>query len=245
MTRSFGLFIVALFLGAPLAGCSNLRIDYEFNTGQPFSGIQGAYSDKAATTYRGYQYYFNTKPTRPSLPWDSATLHSPADINGGNDVRQCFTSIEGGYRTLDFYCGGTGVTPATPPTGSYQVNVTPKVYAFDDVTSRAIPADLDGIYVPAVRLTMAGGMVTQLEWQWWKKTAGGWVNPSDAELAANLGDTSYEIAQADWAPGARVRGELPLTTSGSLIPPSQSFTPGGFRIAFGDRAGYHYGFEWR
>ena len=245
MMRSIGPIIVALVLGALLPACSNLRIDYEFNTGQPFTGIQGAYSDKAATTYRGYEYYFNAWPTRPSLPWDSAMLHSPVPINGASDVRQCFTSIEGGYRTLNFYCGGTAVTPATPPTGPYQVNVTPKVYAFDDVTSRAIPADLDGIYVPAVRLTMTGGVVTLLEWQWWKKTAAGWVNPTDAELAANLGDTSYEIAQADWAPGARVRGELPLTTSGSLVPLSQSFTPGGFRVAFGDRAGYHYGFEWR
>ncbi len=246
MTRSLGLIILALVAAATLPACSSLRIDYEFNTGQPFSGIQGAFSDKAATTYRGYGYYFSTKPTRPSLPWDSATLHSPVDINGGNDVRQCFGSIEGGYRTLDFYCGGAAVTPATPPAGNYQVNVAPRTYSFSDVVSRSIPADLNAIIVPAVKLTMdASGKVTQIDWQWWQKTAAGWVNPTDAELAANIGESGYEIAQADWAAGARVKGDLPLTTSGSLTLAPQAFTPGGFRIYYSDRTGYHYGFEWR
>jgi hypothetical protein len=249
MKRILSSALLALSCGILLSACSHLRIDYEFNTGQPFTGIQGAFSDKASTTYRGYMYYFDTKKDKPSLPWDSATLHSPANINGGNDMRQCWNQAEGGGRTLNFYCGGSATSPATPPTGTYHVNVAPKTYTFKGVTSRAIGVDLNNVLVPAVKLTMdSSGKITRIDWQWWKKTGAAWSQPTDSQLASELNTAAFEIGQANWAGDpttSRVRGSLNVLTTGSVIPPAQAFTPAVLRISYSDKAGYHYGFEWR
>lgn len=249
MKRIISLFILALCFGILLPACSHLSIDYEFNTGQPFTGIQGAFSEKASTTYTGYMYYFDTKKDKPSLPWDSATLHSPANINGGNDMRQCWNQATSGGRTLNFYCGGTAATPATPPAGTYQVNVTPKTYTFNGVTSRTIGADLDTVLVPVVKLTMDGsGKITRIDWQWWKKTGAGWSQPTDSQLASELNNADFEIGQANWAGDpatSRVRGSINVLSTGNVMPPAQAFTPAVLRISYSDKAGYHYGFEWR
>ena len=251
MKRIFSLVVLALACGILLSACacSHLRLDYEFNTGQPFTGIQGAFSDKASTTYAGYMYYFDTKHDKPSLPWDSATLHSPANINGGNDMRQCWNQVTSGGRNLNFYCGGSATTPATPPAGTYKVNVAPKTYTFNGVTSRAIGVDLNTVLVPVVKLTMDGsGKITRIDWQWWKKTGAGWSQPTDSQLASELNTADFEIGQANWAGDpttSRVRGSLNVLTTGSVIPPAQAFTPAVLRISYSDKAGYHYGFEWR
>lgn len=249
MKKIFGLFALALCFGILLPACSHLRIDYELSSGQPFTAIQGAFSEKTLTTYTGYMYYFDTKPVKPALPWDSATLHSPANINGGNDMRQCWNQVESDRRTLNFYCGGSATTPATPPAGTYLVNVAPKTYTFNGMTSRTIGADLLDVFVPVVKLTMdAGGKVTLIDWQWWKKTGAGWIQPTDSQLASDLKSAGFEIGQANWAGDpatSRVRGNINLTITGNVVPPAQGFTPAVLRIFYSDKAGYSYGFEWR
>ncbi|MBZ5514732.1 MAG: hypothetical protein LAN62_07785, partial [Acidobacteriia bacterium] len=158
---------------------------------------------------------------------------------------QCWNQKEGFQRTLNFYCGGEASSPATPPTGTYQVVVTASdAFTFDGVTSRTIEADLSNVYVPAVMLTMNSGKIIRIDWQWWKKVGPAWIMATDGELAGALSNAGFEIGQSNWA-GDRVRGNLGLTTSGSVAPPTQSFTPGAVRISFSDRSGYSYGFEWR
>lgn len=249
MKKLISMIVLALFLGGLLIACSRLDLDYEFNTGQSFASIKGAFSNKALTTYTGYMYYFSTKPIRSSLPWDNATLHSPAVINGSNDKRQCWNQVVSGKRTLNFYCGGSATTPATPPTGTYKVNVTPKTYTFNGVTSRTITADLTNIYIPAAKLTMdASGKVTRIDCQWWKKTGSGWINPTNDQLSADIKSAGFEIGQAGWSGDpatSRVRGKIVLTTTGNVLPPAQAFTPAALRISYLDKSGYHYGFEWR
>ncbi len=247
MKRFFGLFLL-LPLVVLLSACTHLRIGYEFNTGQSFANIQGAYSEETSASYKGYMYYFDSSPDNPSIPWSMATLRSPAPINGSLVVTQCWNQKEGFNRVLNFYCGGEASSPAKPPEGTYQVVATGSTFTFDGVTSKAIEADLSNIYVPAVMLTMSGGKVTRIDWKWWKKAGPGWVNPTDSELAGSLKEAGFEIGQVNWAGDpstSRVDGSLALTSTGSVVPPSQSFTPGVVRIHFSDKSGYNSGYEWR
>jgi hypothetical protein len=235
------LILIGLFFSA----CSDLQVDYEIRSGQGFSDIQGAYSDKDALVYNGYMYYFSTFPVIFDKPWETATLHSPAAVNSGNDMLQCYQRKDGLRVTLNFYCGGAATVPAKPPVGSYQVNVGSKSYNFNGVDSRTIATDLDNVYVLEVMLTMDGsGKVSQIDWRWWKRESGSWLTPSDSDLAGALEHADFEIGQASWV-GPRVNGQIALTATGSVVPPAQGFTPGTFRVSYSDTTGYHYGFEWR
>lgn len=244
------LMLCAFFM---ISGCkcceheeSKLSIDYEFDGGGTFNAVQGTWSNKDGITYRGYMYYFSAYPDTPSLNWNNATLHSPADINSGNNQLQCYNVTEDNRRSLDFYCGGSAVTPVTPPTGTYTVTVDTTTFTFQNVQSQTIDAGLNNVYVPVVKLTMdTNGKVTTIEWQWWKKQNNSWMQPSNSELLTTLEDAGFEIGTTNWALGDRVRGDINLTTTGSVAPPSQNFTPGALRISYRDKAGYHYGFEWR
>ncbi len=247
MKRFPSLFLL-LPLCIVLSACTHLKIGYEFNTGQSFASIQGTYSEKTSASYKGYMYYFDSSPDNPSIPWSMATLRSPVPINGSLVASQCWNQKEGFQRVLNFYCGGEASSPAAPPAGTYQVIATDSTFTFDGVTSKAIEADLSNIYVPAVMLTMSGGKVTRIDWKWWKKVGSGWVNPTDGELSGALQNAGFEIGQANWAgdpSSSRVGGSLGLTSTGSVAPPSQGFTPGVVRIYFSDKSGYNYGFEWR
>lgn len=232
-----------------------LGLDYEFNTGTTFTGIQGAYNDKTITSYTGYEYYFFAAPYDATLPWTSATLTGPSTITDGTNstpVTQCYNIVSSGAvpsMTLNFFCGGTAINPVTPPTGTYAINVGSKIYTFNDVQSQTIDSNLYNIYIPAVKLTMSSGQVTQIDYQWWKKDATlGWVKPTDAELSTVLNNAQYEIGQTGWAgdPNTqRIRASIPLTASGTITVPTQSFTPGAFRVSYTDVSQYNYGFEWR
>lgn len=245
MNKTIKIIAFVLITGILMSGCSDLKIDYEFASGQSFTDIQGTFSDKASTSYKGYMYYFNVCLADSDLPWNTATLHSPALINGGNDIQQCWMQEDGWSRNLNFYCGGSATTPVKPPEGTYQVNVSTKTYTLDDVTSRLIGSDLNNVYVPEIKLTMdSSGKISQINWQWWKKVAGNWIQPSNTDLANALEDVGFSTSQAGWV-GDRVYGDIALTTTGQVIPPTQNFTPGVFRVNFADSAGYSYGFEWR
>jgi hypothetical protein len=224
----------------------SIGLDYEFDGNNSFSAIQGAWSDHTAITYKGYEYYFWANPDMPSANWSGAALHTPATVNGLNDQAPCWNVSDSSGRNLNFFCGGSATTPATPPAGTYTVTVDSTVLTFKNVNSQTIDSNLYNIYMPQIRLTMANGKITNIEWQWWKKlNDGSWVQPSDAELSTVLNNAGYEIGDSSWSVGNRVRGNINLTTSGSTAPASQSFTPGVFRVIYADQAGYNYGFEWQ
>jgi len=245
MNKSLGIITFVLAAVIAMSGCSDLDVDYEFDGGQAFTDIQGTFSNKDAVNHKGYMYYFSKWPVFFDHPWDTSTLHSPALINGGNDVTQCWFLVEGWQRTLNFYCGGSATVPAKPPEGTYQVNVGTKTYTYNGVTSRTIDTALNDVYVPVIQLTMDGsGKISQINWQWWKKVAGTWSQPANTELASSLGNAGFESSQTGWV-GDRVNGDIALTTSGQVIPDAQTFTPGVFRVSYTDNDGYSYGFEWQ
>lgn len=246
-----------------------LTIDYGFNTGQDFDDITGTnFSVYTSTTFQGYMYYFSISPASTlgfvfNNDTCTATLHSPADINGGNDMRQGYfsESTEGDWQGMnfDFYVGESATDPVTPPPGTYTITVTnssqtiTKTYNFLNVKSQTITPTLENIYIPSIKLTMDSGKVTQLSWQWWKKTAGGWVQPTAEELSAVLENAGFEIGR--WSEGEdldEVRGSIgspwegvPFATSGTVAVGPQDFYPCSLRVTYGDKAGYNYGFEWR
>ncbi len=230
-----------------------IGLDYEFNTGSTFAGIQGSFNDKALASYTGYEYYFWAAPYDASLPWTSATLTAPASVSDGTNstpVTQCYNITGSNSMSLNFFCGGTAVSPVTPPTGTYTVNVGSQTYTFNNVQSQTIDAvNLYNIYVPSVKLTMSSGKIASIDYQWWKKDAVlGWVQPTDAELSTVLENAQFEIGQAGWAGDPnldRVSGSVPFTASGTITPAAQGFTPGVFRISYKDRSQYNYGYEWR
>lgn len=245
MDKTLKMLGVALLSVLVLAGCSKLGIDYELSSGQHFTDINGAYSNKDAAGYHGYMYYFSYSPLLSTQPWNTSTLHSPAPLNGGNDATQCYYRNENGSVMLNFYCGGSVTTPAQPPEGDYQVHVGAKTYSFSGVHSRLVASNLDNVFLPEIRLTMDGsGKISQIQWRWWKRQSGSWVTPSSSDLSAQLANVEYEIGQSGWA-GPRVLGNMPLTATGSITASSQSFTPGAVRISYTDKQGYHYGIEWR
>jgi hypothetical protein len=107
--------------------------------------------------------------------------------------------------------------------------------------SQTIDANLNNIYVPITKLTLDGnGKVTLLEWQWWQKSNNVWTQPSDDELATVLNFAHFEISAA--GTDDEVEGYIALTSSGSVAPSSQSFTPAKFGITYEDKAGYLYQF---
>lgn len=172
---------------------------------------------------------------------------------------ECYNSASGSGTSVNFYCGGGSATgniataPATPPAGTYVVRPdTSHAYTFVGVSSQSIDAtNLYNICVPSVELTVAAGQVTGLAYKWYKHdpATGSWVQPSDAELSAIMGSTTYEFGAANWAgdPTAdRVSGSLPVAASGSVSVPAQSrFTAAVLRVTYNDAFGYGYGFEWR
>lgn len=245
MKKSLCVTLFVLFSMFSISGCSDLNIDYEFNSGQNFTEIQGVFGNKDTASYKGYMYYFSSCPVIFSHPWSSATLHSPAPINGGNDMLQCYFVEDGWSKTLNFYCGGDANSPTKPPEGSYQVNVGSKSYNFNGMTSRSIDPAMNDVYVPVIKLSMDGsGKISLIEWQWWKKSGGSWSQPGDTELASKLENAGFETSSAGWV-GDRVNGDIALITNGSVTPPAQSFTPGVFRMHYRDKDGYSYGFDWR
>lgn len=238
-------------------------LHYEFNPNVTFAGIQGAFSDQAATTYLGYGYDFSAPAG--SHAWSGATLTAPAPITpyngstGSPTTTTCFASPFGGTtESVNFYCGAgsapgdIAVAPVQPPAGDYTVAVDPgtatsAAFTFRNVGSQTIDASLFNVYLPEVKLTVANGKVASLDLRWWKRTPGGPVQPSAAELAAVMVWSGFELGEAGWAgtTADRVSGNLALAPTASASVPAQAFTPGVLRVSYRDAFGYGYGFEWR
>lgn len=237
----------------------HINVDYEFNETRngTFAAIQGgATSDYTSAGYLGYEYYVslrNPYPSFSSLNWSGAMMASPVTITTASDsteYTQCYNSSSGSdQEELNFYCRTTNaVTPVTPPTGTYKITVPltsggNQVFTFNNVTSQTISSSLYNIYVPAVSITYSGGNITNITWQWWKRTPSGWVQPSTQELSTVMTNITYEIGLSGW-PSTRVLGNLPIQSSGSMVPTAQKFTAAAFRISYTDVSQYTYGFEW-
>ncbi|MHB8456035.1 MAG: hypothetical protein ACYDDO_15415 [Acidiferrobacterales bacterium] len=237
----------------------DLRLDYEFAPGGTLANIENAWSSHNTASYKGYEYYFSAQPDNTGLNWATAMLNPPSS-SALPPAQECYnvtgpatgpTATPGEIeRTLNFYCGGSATSPVTPPTGTYTVTVPvtaggTQTYTFQNMASQTIDStNLYNIYVPEVYLTYSGGQITKIQWAWWKNDPIlGWVQPSNAELSTVLSDAEFEIGDSSWG-ASRVQASIALTTTGSVVPANQGFTPGHFRISFSDKAGYDYGFEW-
>jgi len=218
--------------------------------GTAFTNSQGQWSDKASILACGYEYNLVADPDISSLNWDSATLTLPAAVDGVTSKLQGYNGISSFGRDVEFWPSGSegyATNPPTPPSGTYTITVnsasggSTTTFTYKNVCSQTIDANLNNIYVPITKLTLDGnGKVTLLEWQWWKKLNNNWTQPSNDELAAVLDFASFEIMAA--STNDKVEGTIGLTSTGSVTPLSQSFTPNKFGITYGDKAGYAYQF---
>ena len=75
---------------------------------------------------------------------------------------------------------------------------------------------------------MANGKVTAFSYQWWKNTAGGWVQPTAEELNTVLKESGFSVGDSsntllvDIANSGDDSGGF--ATSGIIVVPTQSFT---------------------
>jgi hypothetical protein len=218
--------------------------------GTAFTNSEGKWSDKDLILACGYEYNFVANPDVSSLDWDSAILNLPAAVDGVTSKLQGYNGISSFGRDVEFWPSGSegyATNPSTPPSGTYTITVnsatggSATTYTYKNVRSQTIDANLNNIYVPITKLTLDGsGKVTLLEWQWWKKLNNTWTQPSNDELATVLDFANFEIMTT--GTNDEVEGSIGLTSSGSVTPLSQSFTPNRFGITYGDKAGYAYQF---
>lgn len=227
-------------------------IHFEFDPGA-FSDAVNTFSRKDQIAYDGYGFYLHVRPYDGSLDWQTGGfMNSPQDINGTNNKSSgpASTSAEG--TSMDFYWDDLGMSPATPPAGSYIVNVpgvggtAGKDYTFRNVKTQSIDANLYNIYIPTVKLTISNNRATQLELQWWKKLSDGtWVMPSDTELSLILHDASFEITpEPSTGDGILTDPLRSFTNPQTIALPSHDFEPGSIRMIYTDKFGFVYGFTW-
>ncbi len=219
-------------------------IAYEFDAGT-FPSIIENWSNKDGILANGYFLYLMI-PESLDLDWQSAVLQYPAPIDGESNREVGFVGEpepeSGETRVSLIWDAGSTLTP---PKGDYILTIGSNTFTFNDVESVTIDDNLSNVYyIPAVRLTRDGnGMVTLIEWEWWKKTDGTWEEVTTEELETVLGSlVDYQFVSGT-QPGD-VHGRIPLTSSGSKVPETQSFTPTLFSIVYGDKAEYNYGFKW-
>jgi hypothetical protein len=210
-------------------------------SGDYFNSVQGAWPNKDSISFKGYQYHFISNPDT-SLDWSSAVLQLPQAVNGVTTKGQSYMQVSDLGREIDFWLGGgeSADTPRTPPSGIYTVAVGSTTFTFRNVRSQTIDANFNNLYVPIAKLTLSEGKVTKVEWQWWKRLNNNWVQPSDAEISAVLDTATFEINGVAGTDAERVEGSIGLTSTGSVTPPSQDFTPAAFIISYLDKAGYVY-----
>ena len=220
------------------------------STGTAFTNSQGNWSDKILLLSCGYEYNCVVNPDVSSLNWNTATLNLPAAVEGVTSKLQGYNGVGSLGRDVEFWPSGSegyATNPRTPPAGTYTITVnsatggSTTTLTYNNVRSQTIDANLNNIYVPVTKLTLdSNGKVTLLEWQWWKKLNNNWTQPSNDELAAVLDFASFEIMAA--STDDTVEGSIGLTSTGSVAPLSQSFTPAKLGITYGDKAGYAYQF---
>jgi hypothetical protein len=232
-----------------------LFIGYQINGGQTYADIVSRWSTTASMHYDGYTFSASFKPgehlsSNPTLSFELAKLHAPQNINLTNDlpVIGSFTFFDSeDIRVATF---PTGTTPATPPAGMYTVAVPlmtggTQTFTIRNVRSQLIDANLKNVYVPLVRVTTdGGGHVTLIEWQWWKWLNGtDWVQPTSTELAAVM-DSSDNVNFNLMSRGCEIVARAPYTSTGSIVPPSDTCVPVIMEVSFFDKAGDGFRFYW-
>lgn len=237
----------------------DFRVSYEFKASQTLAEIQGAFVDPANVYPVGYFYLYHDHGSyNNSLIWSSATLSMPQAVDGASVWPQtaAFIASDGdGGATLNF--GNTGHNPSiffdppAPPNGTCVITVNKQsggtqTLTFSNFQSRIIDANMYEIYVPAINLTMSGGEISRIDWQWWKRrhSDGTWVQPDDQELSRMIYSGGFVLGNPDPS-GNLVIGTIGITSRGSVVPTAQGFTPYFVRVYYNDKAGYEYGFDWR
>jgi hypothetical protein len=250
----------------------NLKIGFDFQS-TPFLSLIGTWSRKEDAQFWFYGLNYLSCPDDVALDWTNAKLNSPQDFqmcnagppvcnNGAaipvnNDIPIISNTITANSQTcrhMNFYGGGKAIiSPVPPPAGTYTISV-PKIsgtgtqtLTFQYVATPDI-TNMQNMYIPEIKLTKnSSGMITLIEWRWWRKTGTTWVQPTDAELALIMDWASFQIAQTGWAgyPVTGVTGSMTITQSGSIVPPVQSFLPGAIMIGVGDKSQFDYGFDFR
>jgi hypothetical protein len=226
----------------------DLYVDFEFDSGSTFEAIQSDYNDLDDASLGGYMYYFMVSPDDAAVDFETATIAPPAAVTTDNPEGdlQCYNVTDESGRVLNFYCGGGVSAPVTPPAGTYTITADlaggEQAYTFENVASQTIADDLEGIFLPSVKLTMSGDSISLVEWQWYKRTTSGWEEATDSEIESVMESVGYEI---DDNLGGSVLMVMDSTASGSSAPDDQDFTPTTFRVSYTNIAGFCYGMEWR
>lgn len=245
-----------------------LSISYQFRSPQMFEDITMGFSTYTQTVFTGYQYNFSIAPREVLLGFgddaayeaSTATMHSPADINGGNNKKNGFVGSDpwaggGNYAIYEFYSGEPITDPSTPPQGTYVITITDssvittKVYTVLNMESQTIISpSLVGVYIPSVKLTMVGeDRITKLEWKWWKYTGTEWVNPTAEELDAVMSDSTWALSTE----GNELRGNIaspyegiPFKTEGSIDISQTGYSASSCSVNYFSKSGFEYHFEW-
>ncbi len=216
---------------------------YQFYAGT-FSSIAGSWSDKDGISTNGYRIFAGFTESL-DLDWGSAVLHYPAPIDGISSKQvEYYGQYAAPFMNMDWYFDDV-ITPITPPQGTYIITIGSDTFTFTDVYSVTVDANLSNVYIPEVRLTRDGdGMVTLIEWQWWKKSDGAWEELTDEEMEAVFEGINYGLYNNSSGWEEEPGGNLPLTPSGSVVPVTTSFIPNGLEMGYltkaNGRCGYRY-----
>jgi len=268
LAKAFGLMDNGLMLLSSLDVDGNNVIDlkenkyfsfslaYSLNSSEHPADMVGTYSDPGAVTYSGYSFMFRDNNGTYSsgtnsglLNWSLATFTTPTALDGSVTWGPNSWSADATSAQLNF--GPLFTTPATPPSGTYVINVPyssgsgTQHFTFNNVASRPIDANLYDVYIPSLKLTKDGNNhVSLIEWQWWKRQSsdGSWIMPADAELGMVLGGNGFALCSFNFE---CVNGAIGFTSTGSVVPPAQTFALFDVGILYWEKSGFHYGFDWR
>ncbi|MBI3813385.1 MAG: hypothetical protein HY279_02820 [Nitrospinae bacterium] len=244
-----------------------LKVGYQFRPTEQFDDLFTSYSNKDNINFAFYFYVYegpggqNDPADFALYNWPNATLTPPGTIT--TKLGRVLTKLRNGTNDSNFmgdddsvnYMNDRYISPTRPPQGTYTLEIPltntglTKTLTFQNVRSFDMTgASFNYVYVPEVKLTKdIDGKITQIEWRWWKKASGIWVQPTDKELAAVWYAATYFI-NTDNAGFNPKWSELPITAVGSLTlnPPVQpsTKTSKSFQIGAQDKGRYSYSFDW-
>ncbi|MBS1151409.1 MAG: hypothetical protein H6Q89_3107 [Myxococcaceae bacterium] len=244
----------------------SLKIGTAFASSDSFASLVGSWSNKANVSFTSYGFMFLGCPDEPALDWAQARLHVPQSLticSSGNCAATTQPGINDELASTNdviqanaqscrhlnfFFANRSAIAPLPPPAGTYAVNVGARAFTFRYVATPDM-SDMQNVYVPALKLTTAAtGAISLIEWQWWKKRAGVWSQPTEAELALVLERATVILGRPQWAgdPNTdRLSVPMALTVNGSVVPAAHPFTPGVLMVNLQDKAAYDYSFDFR
>lgn len=239
----------------------NFFVQYHFkysvapNSGETFTYLStlpaGSYGDPTTLTPTSYQYTLWENPVgatsalTSTVTWTGAVMHLPGAVNGVtartiDSFQDLPNDPDFPGRFIDIFSGGSATTPLTPPAGDYffTSGTTTLIY-LKNVNTQTIDATLVNMLFPVGRITVSGGQVTSVSWQWLKKTSGGWVAATDAEVQAIVSIHLFGLFDNTGWPNNKDY-KLPITAAGTYTPTSLPFTPTRAGFTWVDKAGFAY-----